>query len=64
MKRPYLLMIDSGSLAEPANRYFGTLSAALEALAIYPEHFQRFAWISYLPENQWLIRDGKEVRVG
>lgn len=63
MRRPFLLSVDSGAQTEPSNRYFGTLAAAREAMAEYPEHFRRFAWITEIRDggdNIVHVKDGKE----
>ena len=44
-RRPFQLMVDSGSRDEPPDRYFGTLATARAAGAGYAEHFQPFIWI-------------------
>lgn len=61
--RPFQLMVDSGSRDEPPTRYFGSLTAALVALAALPESFRRFASVTELDRgdggNVVHVRDGR-----
>lgn len=63
MKRPFLLMVDSGDPDEPDNRMFTSLFAASEALHKLPARYQRFAWIFERTEGGAIVhyKDGKKV---
>jgi hypothetical protein len=61
-QRPFQLLVDSGSVAEPATRYYGSLPRALKAMREMAPRWQRYAWVSELLSDGGRVthvRDGK-----